>query len=162
MTTSHFLFSSFYWYVAISHFLGGVFVLFCYLVIYFWRGNLSSLARDWIWATAVKSGLYPINHQGIPSHLGFICIFLITKVIEHFSSLLTTLDFPFFEEPIQIPCLFLYWDALFVLICWCLLIDFVLSRLSHACVAYTISQCVAHLFALLIVILDKEKFWVLI
>ena len=31
-----------------------------------------------------------------------------------------------------------------------------------ACVMYTISQRVAHLFALLIVILDKEKFLVLI
>ena len=159
-----FLFQQFLLVCSSFSFWGGrclfVFIIFMYLFLT--CGNLSSLTRDWIWATAVKSGLYPINLQGIPSHFGFICIFLITKVIEHFSSLLTTLDFPFFEEPIQIPCLFLCWDVLFLLICWCLRIDFVLSPLSCACVAYTISQCVAHLFALLIVILDKEKFWVLI
>lgn len=164
MTTSHFLFSSFYWYVAVLIFIFfGVclfFIIFIYL--FFTCRNIGSLTRDWIWATAVKSGLYPIDHQGIPSHFGFICIFLITKITEHFSSLLTTLDFSFFEVPIQIPCLFLYWDVLLLLICWCLLTDFVLSPLSCACVTYTVSQCVAHLFALLIVTLDKEKFWVLI
>lgn len=97
-TTRHFLFSSSYWYVVVSHF-AFVCLFLLFLFIYFWLVGISvpwpgiqSGLQQW------NPGFYPIDHQGIPSHFGFICIFLITNIVQHFFKFINYFGFsPFWS-----------------------------------------------------------------
>lgn len=83
-------------------------------------------------------------------HFGFICIFQITNAIESFIiCLLTSLDFLFFEVPMQISCPFFYWDFFFFFIFRHLLLDSVCEPfVRYTYCTYYHSVCDSLLYSL--------------